>query len=155
VSAPETCAPVHNPQQQFKALTNPLWEKLQILLEEGSRNLYERGRVLNQLNEIYAEHGVGTKEETQKATGSAGSGEATRDTRFAAVSQRWILRQPRPIDGLTAIVRSKDSRHWEREGSALMSLSRPGFSPSVYSLVRSRHGYLISQLRVETARRAK
>jgi hypothetical protein len=152
VSAPETCAPVHNQQQQFKALTNPLWEKLQILLEEGSRNLYERGRVLNQLNEIYAEHGVGTfcsrlaamdiatttayrwidsyrkaeglpplgarrfgadeplsKEETQKATGSGGSGEATRDTRYvlsdriALSSERksiWVANVKKVIAGL-------------------------------------------------------
>jgi hypothetical protein len=52
--------PVPNPQQQFKALTEPLWEEFKRLLAEAALNRYERGKVLNQLNELYAEHHVGT-----------------------------------------------------------------------------------------------
>jgi len=58
-TAPES-PPVPNPQQQFKALTEPLWEEFQRLLAEAALNRYERGKVLNQLNELYAEHHVGT-----------------------------------------------------------------------------------------------
>ena len=57
--APEL-PPVPNPQQQFNALTNPLWEEFERLLAEEALNRYERGKVLNQLNELYAEHHVGT-----------------------------------------------------------------------------------------------
>ena len=52
--------PEPNPQQQFKALTEPLWEEFKHLLAEAALNRYERGKVLNQLNEFYAEHHVGT-----------------------------------------------------------------------------------------------
>src|SRR6266536_5422490 len=58
-TAPDHC-PAQHLQQQFKALTEPLWTRLTLLLEERDDNRYQRGKVLNELNELYAEHGVGT-----------------------------------------------------------------------------------------------
>ena len=57
-TAPST-HPAQHPQQ-FKTLTEPLWTRLTLLLEEGDDNRYQRGKVLNELSDLYAEHGVGT-----------------------------------------------------------------------------------------------
>lgn len=52
--------PVQNLQQQFNALTEPLWTRLSLLLEEQDDNRYQRGKVANELNDHYAKHGAGT-----------------------------------------------------------------------------------------------
>jgi len=154
-AAPETSAQTQDPKQQFRALTDPLWQKFEELLESAQRNLHERGRLLNQLNEIYAERGVGSfcsrlaslgiatttayrwidiyrkaaglpplgvrkfgaddeplsKEETQKAEESGGSGGTTRDARYitseriALSSERksvWVANVKKVIAGLAA-----------------------------------------------------